>query len=512
MPKSSHKTKNHSMINKIVVNVNSYNKKSKSGGGGAGGSKAALPLSSVPSISNVTYPTPNNNYYNPFHDAIQEKLKTLEPPPIGIKQPNRQPIKQPYYLHNPVDINNFPDDLSELSSMENSYNELENSTQLNKLKQNFLVNYAEHKENQSPLTSYNLSRAASELELGKQNSKASENLFKPLSLDLNSNNSIYSNPSIHLSDLQSLSSSNKTINLDPSQINYNYGMTQEPNNETEPELQLTNPLQRSSLINNNDSLMENMSRFYGFLQNEKTKDLDNSRLIEDKPEKKKESQLLLDHIPENVEIMRPKYSDEFLHSILMNEPFINNETIDNKSLRSLHYNNYSDKQLVPYTDNPITKQKLDEQRLERYNKLQSQFNQNQPPIKLKEIKTIDNIDQFINKISDKIIDNPNYILTKQEKKELGQIYKTDLMGKKMTGNLKYGTTALLEIVKHKNEIDEKKEIIKAENKKKEEAIKKDKLIRFPVKKNTPKRIENLAGGAVEVTSRQSPGKIKVKKR
>ena len=91
------------------------------------------------------------------------------------------------------------------------------------------------------------------------------------------------------------------------------------------------------------------------------------------------------------------------------------------------------------------------------------------------------------KINNKMAINPNYKLSKEEKKELGEYYKSDLMGKKMTGNTKFAKTAIKEIIKHKTEIDSQKLAIAKQNKKKEDAIKKDSLQRYPsLTKNKPK--------------------------
>jgi hypothetical protein len=317
MPKS---VKHNSMINKVVVNVNSYNKKTGRGGGRAApksGFNGNLPSSS--SISNVTYPP---NYYSPFRDAIQQQHQTLEPTPQGIKQ------KQP----------SISDNNTESSSIENSYNELEKDIEMNKLKQNFLLKFEENQQYKSPLTAYNLSRVAAQLELGKHNNNANKELFKPSSVDLNSNTS--------------------------------------------------------------------------------------------------EKRDLLEVFPSN----------EIVH-----------ETIS------------------PMRDN-----NFNEAKEKRYDKLQEDLN-NIPSsdIKLKEIKVINNLDNFVKKINDKIVVNPQYKLTKEEKKELGELYKSDLMGKKLTGNIQYARTAIGEIVKHKKEIDEQKVKIIKRTKKKEEAIKKDALQRFP---------------------------------
>ena len=326
MPKS---IKQHSMINKVVVNVNSYNKKKYSGGGRPkSGFNGNLPSSN---ISNVTYPP---NYYNPFRDAIQQQHQTLEPQPApqGTKQ------KPPYYLGGSI-----PDDISEISSIENSYNDLEKDTQMNKLKQNFLLKFEENKQHKSPITSYKLSRAAAELELGKQNNDSNSGLFKPSSVDLNSNQS--------------------------------------------------------------------------------------------------EKRDLLEVFPSN--------------------------------------------EMVTETINPMRDNKFKEEKAKRYNKLQEDLN-NMPSsgVKLKEIKVINNLDDFVNKINDKIAVNPQYKLTKEEKKELGELYKSDFMGKKLTGNTKYAKTALKEIIKHKNEIDEQKGKIAKQTKKKEKAIKEDALQRFPSSKTS----------------------------
>ena len=324
MPKS---IKQHSMINKVVVNVNSYNKKKYSGGGRPkSGFNGNLPSSN---ISNVTYPP---NYYNPFRDAIQQQHQTLEPAPQGIKQ------KPPYYLGGSI-----PDDISEISSIENSYNDLEKDTQMNKLKQNFLLKFEENKQHESPITSYKLSRAAAELELRKQNYDSNSGLFEPSSVDLNSNQS--------------------------------------------------------------------------------------------------EKRDLLEVFPSN--------------------------------------------EMVTETINPMRDNKFKEEKAKRYNKLQEDLN-NMPSsgVKLKEIKVINNLDDFVNKINDKIAVNPQYKLTKEEKKELGEFYKSDFMGKKLTGNTKYAKTALKEIIKHKNEIDEQKGKIAKQTKKKEKAIKEDALQRFPSSKTS----------------------------
>jgi len=456
MPKS---VKHNSMINKVVVNVNSYNKKTGRGGGRAApksGFNGNLPSSS---ISNVTYPP---NYYSPFRDAIQQQNQTLEPTPKGIKQ------KQPYYLNEPikqkqsyyVDEPIVPDNQSEISSIENSYNELERDIQMNKLKQNFLVNFEENKQHKSPITAYNLSRAASELALGKQNNEANDELFQP---SLNSL-SVSSNPSIHLSDLQSVNSSNsnKTINLDPSQINYNY------NEDVKPDL-------ASSAL----QVQNSIARFQKFINDEKQK-----------------SPLLLDYLPSNVEVRRPAIKNNDL--LLMQEPYIHSD--DN----SLHYDNYLSQEEFnkdnPLLETPNTKnKKMKNEQLERYKKYQLDYNVNsdKPLVKLNEIKTIDNIDLFINKIKNKVEDNENYKLNKEERKELGILYKSELLGKKLIGNTKYAKTALLQIINHKNEIDQKKELIRLEKQKKEEAIMKDRQITFP-KFSKPNKLSSLAGGAVEI--------------
>jgi len=312
MPKS---VKHNSMINEVVVNVNSYNKKTGRGGGRAApksGFNGNLPSSS---ISNVTYPP---NYYSPFRDAIQQQYQTLEPTPQGIKQ------KQP----------SISDNITESSSIENSYNELEKDIEMNKLKQKFLLKFEENQQHKSPLTAYNLSRVAAQLELGKYNNNANKELFKPSSVDLNSNAS-----------------------------------------------------EKRDLL----------------------------------------------------------------------EVFPSNETIS-----------------------PITDYNFGEAKEKRYDKLQEDLN-NIPSsdIKLKEIKVINNLDNFVKKINNKVVVNPEYKLTKEEKKELGELYKSDLLGKKLTGNIKYARTAIGEIKKHKKEIDEQKVKIIKRTKKKEEAIKKDALQRFP---------------------------------
>jgi hypothetical protein len=461
MPKSI----KHNSNMKVVVNVNSYNKKSGHGGGGGGGSKSGfngnLPGSS--NISNVTYPP---NYYSPFRDAIQHQTLEPQPTPQGIKQ------KQPYYLNEPkqsyyADEHMIPDNQSEISSIENSYNDLERDIQMNKLKQNFLVNYEENQQHKSPLTSYNLSRAASELALGKQNNNSTNDLYQPSSNSL----SVSSNPSVHLSDLQSVNSSNsnKTINLDPSQINYNYGANEDINNDL-----------ASSQVQNA------MTRFQKFLNDEKLK-----------------SPLLLDYLPSNVEVRRPAIKNNDL--LLMQEPYIHSD--DN----SLHYDNYLSQEEFnkgnPLLETPNTKnKKMKNEQLERYKKYQLDYNVNseKPLVKLNEVKTIDNIDLFINKIKNKVENNEDYKLSKEEKKELGILYKSELLGKKLTGNTKYAKTALLQIINHKNEIDQKKELIKLEKQKKEEAIMKDRQLTYP-KFSNPKNLSGLlAGGAVEGTDYRKP--------
>jgi hypothetical protein len=305
------------MINKVVVNVNSYNKKTGRGGGRAApksGFNGNLPSSS---ISNVTYPP---NYYSPFRDAIQQQYQTLEP------QPTPQVIKQKQP--------SISDNITESSSIENSYNELEKDIEMNKLKQKFLLKFEENQQHKSPLTAYNLSRVAAQLELGKYNNNANKELFKPSSVDLNSNAS-----------------------------------------------------EKRDLL----------------------------------------------------------------------EVFPSNETIS-----------------------PITDYNFGEAKEKRYDKLQEDLmNIPSSDIKLKEIKVINNLDNFVKKINNKVVVNPEYKLTKEEKKELGELYKSDLLGKKLTGNIKYARTAIGEIKKHKKEIDEQKVQIDKRTKKKEEAIKKDALQRFP---------------------------------